>query len=693
MKRGLFVVSFFLIFGVFNLWPENSSVQANYRTSLQCMLLAQKYADSGDWNQVCYYAEAGLEYNDTISDLWYLKALADKKQNKKKFQVISSCTKAIELDNWQNYNRDNARVFYADLLSDTTDYSKVFDILDEYPYIRSADAEYVRIKSYYKLGDKNSINIARSKIDSARQIYADDARFPILFFKNEEPASDEYEVKRLSNLFITQVKHKLSMTYEENEELEIYAAQFAEGNDKLVFLKSFQARGFVHPLYAYMAMTEGLMTQQQAFDYLEPFVSEGISRKSIEMFISHITDESVLQYVRDYFLVYNGIIYDDFDGDGIDNLAVKYLNGRPDLIVFDYNQDENPDYMIECNFGAPMTCIDYNNNLQIQWTEYPYLFSVVAFDEDKSDSVLYELIPNVMSYSPVIMNSDNFISEKIDHNFYFAEIDKKDDLDINLMISSSCRIKVPVSGTENSSIVFSLLNGKVSNAEYYHGSDMYAYCQFEDGYPRLRLVDNDCDGVYEVTEIYENDDGGYSVQSFEEEQVILSNIYGNASNFSSCYLKKIQIDKNGNSIPDYSEEYLPFGGKICSWDIDEDLNWEQRYVKYPNKGEDSVREDYIFYGPLDNSPITITYYAGTVCQFSRNGVLIDVTKDEDNNIYWLGDVGSAELSEMILDAFHMQEYKNVCVVIEKNDVRIMAVYMHGEIYADILKGYSLAGVN
>ena len=51
----------------------------------------------------------------------------------------------------------------------------------------------------------------------------------------------------------------------------------------------------------------------------------------------------------------------------------------------------------------------------------------------------------------------------------------------------------------------------------------------------------------------------------------------------------IQIDRDGDTVPDFSEEYLADGGKITAWDFDGDGNWDVRYKKYPRKSQEEPR--------------------------------------------------------------------------------------------------------
>jgi hypothetical protein len=67
----LFVVSVSLIFA------ENlsSSQLANRRTAIRCAEVAKSFLMEDNFSQAFSQAELGLAYDETISDLWYIKAV------------------------------------------------------------------------------------------------------------------------------------------------------------------------------------------------------------------------------------------------------------------------------------------------------------------------------------------------------------------------------------------------------------------------------------------------------------------------------------------------------------------------------------------------------------------------------------------------------------------------------------------
>ena len=111
----------------------------------------------GDFGNALAQSELGLNYDDSVADLWYVKAAAKSGLGESKADVLPLVMKSITEGEWVDYNRDGARVLYADLLCDTGNYVQAIAILDSKPFVYSADAEFIRVKSYYCMRTGNQL--------------------------------------------------------------------------------------------------------------------------------------------------------------------------------------------------------------------------------------------------------------------------------------------------------------------------------------------------------------------------------------------------------------------------------------------------------------------------------------------------------------------------------------------------------
>ena len=89
----------------------------------------------------------------------------------KKSAVLPLVVTALTEAEWVDYNRDGARILYSDILCTSRQFTQSLSVIDSDPFIYSADAEYIRAKAYYCLGDSESVSKARSRLDSARRVY------------------------------------------------------------------------------------------------------------------------------------------------------------------------------------------------------------------------------------------------------------------------------------------------------------------------------------------------------------------------------------------------------------------------------------------------------------------------------------------------------------------------------------------
>ena len=259
----------------------DSANLANRRTALRCLSNATNYASEKKYGEALVQSDLGIAYDDSISDLWYLKAACSLSTGKIRAEILPLLDRSLKNDNWVNYNKDNARLMAADILSETNRLQQAMEILDANPMLYSSDAEFVRVKILYRMGDSSSLSKARNKIDGARRIYPSDTRFPLVFFKNEKPENLDPTSRRIAEYFISQVAQYQEASPDRNAELEIHAASFATGDAKRRLLRSFNARGLKHPLYALEALKEGILTQKTAFDYVAAFADVEISSRNL----------------------------------------------------------------------------------------------------------------------------------------------------------------------------------------------------------------------------------------------------------------------------------------------------------------------------------------------------------------------------------------------------------------------------
>ncbi len=679
---------------------ESTVKKAHRRTALRCLTTASNYAVKKDWKSAVSQCQLGLSYDESISDLWYIFAVGQNALGALKADVLPIVEKSLECNDWVDYNRDNARILYADILSDTNRYSQVFDVLDSTPFLYSADAEYIRAKSYYRLGDAASLADARSKIASARKIYPSDTRFPLLFFKYESPNSSDAIVSQMTDSFIAQISQYAEAAPDKDAELEIYAASFATGTARENLLKSFTARGLIHPMYAKVALEAGLISEKEAFEYIASFADNEIDYSYFRDFLPLITEEAVKKEANEYFTAYGGLITRDMSGDGLADIFVKYYRGRPQTIEYDSNQDGFCDWTIECDFGIPVSGI-LNTNPEAKkctftWSSFPYLSSFNFIDENNVETASFEIVSEELKWTPVRVERDRLISSVTGAQFFFPvlQVDERK-MTKEVLLNSCSSFTAGTKERKNAKLVATILNGNIHTIDYFADGVQYAHAQFENNIPSLRIVDSDADGVFETTEYYDFDETGLAdVHSFEDEQTVMTNLFGFPSFGAQFYLRMIQVDVNADTVPEFTEEYFSGKGRTSSWDLDGDGAWNVRVSIRPHADNEDIIEDDMFYNSYDGSVVIVTSVNGIPSSVSHKGQKLSVTKDKNYDFYWVGEVGKSSQAKKAVSVLKEDGRQGFSAVVEsekqeKESWRIHAVHVgkfyYGQLIPESLK--------
>lgn len=647
MKKR-FCLCLILFFCSFCFAQKNVSA-ANRTSATRCLKIAENYLMNSDWDNALRQAELGISYDDSISDLFYIKAACFNGMKKSKAEILSIIKLAFEKDNWIGYNKNGARLFIADLLCDTGDYTNSLNYLNEEPFIYSADAEFIRIKNYYRIGTQDSIEQARLKLNSTRRIYPNDVRFPNIFFLFEEMYlaidsifnnQSQIEIAPLVQTIANSYIAKLPDYENKNFELEILSSFFAQGEEQERLVKAIYAKKTqTHPLFAILALKVGIFTEEQAFDYFIQSSNGHISLINFEFFMKNLKSEDAWNKILEYFSNFEGFFYIDSNYDLQNELVVEYQTGRPVFISLDTNNDEYKEVYCKCDFGTPKQLWLLNNSIEYFYEQYPYVSKVYSEKENQTINYLYDdyvYYPFEFAKEPFleILGLDFFIP--IAGSFSYPE-------QIDLEKASS--VEFPIFERENARVVYTLNSGTPIFAKFYENDAQYAYCDFETGFPFIRYVDYDNDNYFETAEtfdLYEQN------QNFQDDDLV-TNVFGKIfpENFR-IYLSKVSIDRNSNTIYEYVEEFLEDNGKINSWDYDDDGIINCQHIKYPKKDNESLQEETIFYDKNGIENVSVSFENAIPYKMKVQGRDVLIFAGNLPNFYWIEESGFEEYEREIL---------------------------------------------
>ena len=147
MKKILCIFLFFI-----SLFSINAQ-DAYRRTAIRYLQLSKDSLSDFSWTNAYELADIGIAYDTSLSDLWYVQALAYISLGKKPFEIIPLVQTSLSNGNWIDYNSNAARVLLASLYVEIGEYSDALSLVDERPILMTQEAERIRAEAYYGLGD------------------------------------------------------------------------------------------------------------------------------------------------------------------------------------------------------------------------------------------------------------------------------------------------------------------------------------------------------------------------------------------------------------------------------------------------------------------------------------------------------------------------------------------------------------
>lgn len=692
MKRNLFAIIFLIfsvsLFGEENFDPEKYEGAVKYvesvnrKTALRCMKVAEKRLLEKDWNEALTYAKMAISYDDTFSDVYYIKAAAELNLDYVKKDVLDSLENAFEKNEWVGYNKNGARILYADMLSEIGEYEHSMEILDEAPFIYSADAEFIRVKNGYRIGTSDTIEKARDRVFSARRVYPKDSRFIDLFFMFEgtfknlsELHLTEYTVpsvvQKIANEYISQMPYRENPT----EGIDVLATMFASEEDCQRLLKAIGTREEVGPLYPVIALKAGILSEEAACNQFFEYADSYVNIELLELFVSLLEDENALLFVDEHLTAYNGTLGVDMNLDFINELDIKYERGRPKEIHYDINCDGVEDLFAICDFGSPVSLKFPVTGKQIYYSIYPQVENVVigTYNEIGFEAgSVFNFVNDDLIYSPFEMTIPAFLSDN-DISFYvpfiISEMDVPSDA---LMSKKASSIGYGISERENASVILSFAMDDISAADFYWGGRKYAYSSIDDKNYIIRHLDSNNDGIFETTQYFNHATEENPFVAEPEDEILVEKIFGNIAKDKKIYLEKVEIDSTGDLICNYSEEYQSNGGRIVTWDFDGDGLFDIRYTKFP--GYDDLLEESEFRNFMDKEHIIkVTSVDGIPFKLSLDEKELNVTPGFTENVYWVGEDADSEEEETILKKLSLTMEQAVVTVIDTERAGYFAI--------------------
>ena len=675
--KSVFICLVFMTFvSQLALAQNKNAAAANRKTAERCLSLSESFMLNSDWQNALNQAELGLSYDETISDLFYVKAAAQSNLGYKKAEVLETIKESFSKDNWINYTKNSARILYADMLCATGLYDESLAVLDMEPLLYSADSEFIRIKNYYRMGTAASIAQARARLNSSRKIYPKDVRFPNLFFMFEmafmnyaERTGTPYEIPELVQTIADSYIAKLPDYSSTDIESEIIALLFCSGEQQKRLLKAVGEKNQNHPLYAYAALKAGVISEEKAFNLFFESSGDVYNLGLLENFSMLITDEALVQNFSDHLKSMTGTIYIDNDLDLLDELTVVYERGRAKSILYDKNSDGVAELNAQCDFGTPVSLVLDGGKFDLVYDDYPCVGKIT----DSTDGNVYHFLSYDFSFDPFEMTVDTLFS-RFNADFYIPLIDSEiESPDKYQLAKNASSLELATKERDGSRVIYTVFEGRPVFAVFMSNGVRYAYATIEPGCPFVRYSDSDGDGVYETAETFDIDNENKYTDQIDIQ--IVKNIFGENVFSEKLFIKKIEVDRNGDTLIEFSEQYLGNNGKISSWDTDSDGNLDYEYIRYPDAPGTKLTEETIFYAKDGTEFVSLQNEDGVPTVLKYEGELVDVIKGQTKNFYWVGEQGSLTQENAVGDAVKdgITDGAVMLVKIEENRVSVIKI--------------------
>ena len=632
---------------------QNSASSANKNTALRCLKLAESCLVGNDWQNALNQAELGLSYDDSISDLYYIKAAASLNLGGTKADALRLLSSAFERAAWAGYTKNGARIFLADLLSDTGFYEESLSALDNEPFIYSADAEFIRIKNYYRMGTEDSLSRARQRLNSIRRVYPADQRFPKIFFMFESQFMSEaerdglkYQIPELVSTIAASYIAKLPDYSDRNQELELMAASFARGEEKLRLIKAIDAKNkSLSALLAIAALRAGIYTDAEAFDMFFGASGSEVYLDLLETFIALLKDEEVIEQAAKTLASFTGTLYIDENMDLQYEFVVQYENGRPLYIKYDGNNDGEIELYSSCDFGAPVLVYFNSSRIQFYYDTFPRISKVSYSDTN----LVFNFLHDDFVFSPFDFVTDNVFA-RTGAEFYIPNISNEIAIPLpQELIEKASSFELPVTERDNARIVYTLSGGNIVFAEFYEKDKRYAYSDFTKEGSIFRFVDYDNDGNFETVEQFSEIPYAQEGLRSDENERIVSSVFNFIDGRQDIYLRKIQIDRNANTFSEFSEEYLEYGGKVTVWDNDDNGLPDCQYIRYPQKEGESLLEETLYFDSNGLQIISLTIADGVPVKMNIQGSEVMVYAGTAAGLYWIDNKGTEDEETAVLN--------------------------------------------
>lgn len=657
----VFLIFFNLVFAQSLL--VNSKV-VNRKALVQYIHAALQQLKGGDFRSAENIVEIALKFDDSVADLYFIKAQCATANHAKKGEIIEIMERAFNNSEWILVDEKDARVFFAQYLFEVRRFDDALKFLNAEPHIYSADADFLRIKNLYALGQNEE---ALSFAKTAVSIFRDDARFPILFLQN----ADETNLSEKEAIFVGNILRNITTWSDANPEIFLFVAPFCPDEEmRRNFLLAYKA-AVSNPIAQFYisALRFGVIDENDAFNYFAKTAGAGIDFETFKSFVSLIRTDEMRGKIETFLNYFSGEM--SFNGGAI---VADYEIGRPSTIKADGNTDGFLDWESSCDFGMPASTFLHKQRLTVKYGIFPMVREV------SNEETSYEVVDESLDWSPFLVQ--NIVLSPLQTEFFVPVLAENVlELSEKILIENSSKV---ISNLDKNGrkAEFVMHDKKIQTAKYFENDALFAIATFDNGILKTRDVDKNGDGFFEVEEIYTFSPENFSAyQNANENAQLKAELFGDFKMQDGLYLQKVCIDLTQDGHANFIEEYLPNNGKISYWGVQEDGSWQIRYICENDK--ERVLERCEFVNPLTFETVALTFENGMPQVFADERGIVRIIPDSQYPIFWLNEQADAETAKKIMTESKLQS-PNVAIVTADDGTQFLAFFSGNSFYAEAI---------
>jgi len=365
---------------------------------------------------------------------------------------------------------------------------------------------------------------------------------------------------------------------------------------------------------------EGLISSEEA---VASFFDPSLGTPSFgELFslLAGVRDEGGKAGLRARLSAYSGSIVEDARGDGFNELVAEYDEGELVLASLDRNQDGEADLVAEFTDGAPSSITESSAEMTVAVSYASYPEARTAVFTDEAGERLYELSAGKLLAGRLSVGTP-LASEKIALRKPSASASSLGIAEPAVMRASarvretrkSADLRYDSSETE-------LRDGMPMRTVRTRAGALYERVSYAAGRPLRSERDADGDGRTET------------IVSFPA-------ALASAAIADPWFELRVEIDEDGDGVPEYREEGYP--ARVKSWDYDSDGLFDSREE---DLGGGGMRRSFSsrLNGGMD---VEVSFMRGEPVSVARAGKKLAVIREPGRKIFWIGrkpfDLGDA----------------------------------------------------